>query len=144
MDGRASLGPARLLLTVAAEEYWRGAANRGYSALLHEGRVALERWGFPLSPREDIHRFVRLRLSVSVPADLNFVGDAVDWLARLRNEADYRLTGSRRFASAVDATQAVNRAQDAIDRLDAIHADPARRAAGIAAITAAWPTATGS
>jgi hypothetical protein len=139
MDGRAFLQSARDLLTRPSEANWRTAAGRAYYALLHEGRVALDRWGFPLPPRDNIHSFVRLRFTFPAHQDLRHVGDALDELTRLRNQADYHLAGPGRFASGVRATQAVVRAQAAIDLLDQIDADPARRAAAIAAIRAAWP-----
>jgi hypothetical protein len=43
------------------------------------------------------------------------------------------------FATATRATEAVHRAQAAIDLLDAVEADPARRTAVVAAMRAAWP-----
>jgi hypothetical protein len=63
MNGRDFLRSARDLLANPSEANWRSAAGRAYYALLHEGRVALERWGFPLPPRTDLHAFVRLRFS---------------------------------------------------------------------------------
>jgi hypothetical protein len=58
----------------------------------------------------------------------------------LRNQADYQLSGGPgRFATDAAATLAVAEAQDAIARLDEIEADPARRAAVIAGLRAAWP-----
>jgi hypothetical protein len=56
-----------------------------------------------------------------------------------RNHADDRLSSPGMFATGARATEAVNRAQAAIDQLDAIEADPARRTAVLAAIRAAWP-----
>ena len=55
------------------------------------------------------------------------MGDALDKLVRWRNEADYRLATAGRFANGADATQAVHLAQAAIDLLDQVQADPARR-----------------
>jgi hypothetical protein len=144
MDGRAFLASARLLLTVPSQENWRSAVNRSYYALLHEGQVALERWGFPLPPRESIHSFVRLRFTMRVNTDLRVIGDALDGLNSLRIRADYRLGTSAPFTTDTAAVQAVNDAQAGIAQLDAIEADAARRAAAVAAITAAWPTAAGS
>jgi hypothetical protein len=51
MDGRAFLDSARHLLAAPSEANRRSAAGRLCLALLHEARVALERWGFPLLPQ---------------------------------------------------------------------------------------------
>jgi hypothetical protein len=139
MDGRSFLASARYLLKAPAEENWRTAAGRAYYALLHEGQAALERWGFPLVPHESIHRFVRLRFSAPPNADLKRVSDVLDHLSLLRNHADYRRQVPGPFGSATRATQAVSDAQGAIDLLDQIEADPARRATVIAALRAAFP-----
>jgi hypothetical protein len=139
MDGRAFLQSARHLLTAPTEANRRAAAGRAYYALLHEGRAALERWGFPLPPNESLHRFVRLRFVYAADADLRQVGDALDRLGQLRNQADYQLANPGPFASDARAAQAVALAQAQVDRLDQIEADPVRRAAAIAAIRTAWP-----
>jgi hypothetical protein len=139
MYGRAFLGSARDLLARPSEPNWRSAAGRAYYALLHEARAALDRWGFPLPPREDLHRFVRLSLSYAAHPDVRQVADTLDWLSRLRNEADYRLAAPGSFASDRRATQAVDSAQAAVDLLDQVEADPARRAAAVAAIRASLP-----
>jgi hypothetical protein len=139
MDGRAFLQSARHLLATPSEANWRSAAGRAYYALLHEGRVVLARWGFPLPPRDSIHTFVRLRFTYPANADVQKVGDAFDLLSRLRTAADYRLASPGPFADAVDADDAVQRAQAAIDLLDQIEADPARRAAAVAAVRKAFP-----
>jgi hypothetical protein len=133
------LQSARDLLAVPSEANWRSAAGRAYYALLHEGREALDRWGFPLPPRENIHSFVRLRFNFSAHPDLRQVGQALDELSHWRNQADYHLASPGRFASGARAAQAIAWAQASIDLLDQIDADPARRAAAIAAIRAAWP-----
>jgi hypothetical protein len=113
--------------------------GRAYYALLHEGRKALDRWGFPLPPREDLHRFVRMRFGFAAHPDAVPVGQALDELGQWRNHADYRLASPGIFASDTRTTQAVNRAQTTIDLLDAIEADSLRRTAVIAAIRARWP-----
>jgi hypothetical protein len=139
MDGRAFLQSARDLLAVPSEANWRSAAGRSYYALLHEGRVILDRWGFSLPPRESLHSFVRLRFDYAAHPELKQVGDAVGQLGRLRNQADYRLDVPGPFGSATVSAQSVDLAQDAIDLLDAIDADPVRRATAVAATRAAWP-----
>jgi hypothetical protein len=139
MDGRAFLQSAQDLLTRSSEANRRSAAGRAYYALLHEGRMALDRWGFPLPPRESIHSFVRLRFVFTADGDLQRIGDALDRLSRLRNQADYQLATPGQFATDTAAVQAADLAQSRIALIDAIDADPARRAAAVAAIRAAWP-----
>src|SRR5437870_1788481 len=92
MDGRAFLASAIRLLGAPSEENWRSATGRAYYGLLHEGQVALDRWGFPLPPHESIHTFVRLRFAYAANPDLRPSANALDKLVKLRNHADYRLT----------------------------------------------------
>jgi hypothetical protein len=139
MDGRAFLDSARELLTNPTEPNCRSAAGRAYYALLHEGMTALDRWGFPLPPRENIHSFVRLRCNFASHPDLISIGRTLDVLSQLRNQADYQLLSAGVFGTGRRANQAVAASQDSIDLLDQIEADPARRTAAIAAITAAFP-----
>jgi hypothetical protein len=127
------------LLAAPSEANWRSAAGRAYYALLHEGRAALERWGFPLLLRESIHNFVRARFDYPANLDVRQVGDALGRLSQLRNAADYRLASPGKFATAAEADVAVQRAEKAIDLLDQIDADPARRAAAVAAVRQAFP-----
>jgi hypothetical protein len=133
------LGAARHLLSAPSEANRRAAAGRVYYALLHEGRAALERWGFPMPPGEHVHRFVRLRFTQPAHPDLRQVGDALDELARLRNRADYQLAAPGPFSTDRPALNALTLAETAIDLLDQIEADPARRAAAIAAVRKAFP-----
>src|SRR5919206_5183336 len=99
MFGRAFLTSARDLLASPSEANRRAAAGRAYYALLHEGRAALDRWGFPLPPGESLHRFVRLRFGFAAHADLIPVRDALDALGQLRNQADYQLVTPGPFAT---------------------------------------------
>jgi hypothetical protein len=139
MDGRAFLQSARDLLAVPSEANRRSAVGRAYYALLHEGLAALDRWGFPLPPRENIHTFVRLRFTYPAHPDSVPVRDALDELSHLRNQADYHLARPGAFASDARALQAVDLAQASPVLLGQIEADPARRAAAVAALRAAWP-----
>jgi hypothetical protein len=82
MDGRAFLQAARQLLAYSTEATWRTAAGRAYDALLHEGRASLDRWGFPLLPREDIHAFVRLRFVYTRHPDTVQIGRILEELGR--------------------------------------------------------------
>jgi hypothetical protein len=139
MDGRAFADVAGRLSHEVTEADWRTAAGRAYYALLSEGRVALQRWGFTLPRRDQLHAFVRLRFLYAPDADLKQVGRALDELVLLRNRADYQLDKPGPFVSAAAAQQAVLKARDAIALLDRIEGDPARRAAAIAAIRTAFP-----
>lgn len=134
MDGRAFLDPAKDLVGGPTEAYWRAAAVHAYYGLLLECREALARWGRPLPPRESVHSFVRLKLVYASDSDLQTIGDALDHLVQLRNIASYRLSAPKQFASGAAARQAVQMATDALALLDAIEADPARRAAAIASL----------
>jgi hypothetical protein len=139
MDGREYLQTAERLAQETLQADWRTAAGRAYYALMLEGRAALERWGFKIPRRDQIHAFVRLRFFVPADPQLRKIGEQLEKLGRLRNEADYDLPGPGSFADAGRAQQAVQDALDAIALLDAIDADPARRAAAIAAIQKAFP-----
>ena len=134
MKGRAFLGAARDMAAATTEDRWRTAVGRAYYALMLEGREALRRWGFALPPRHNVHTFVRLRLLFAADPDLKAIGNALDRLVGWRNQADYDLAASPRFASNRTALQAIAIAQDALDLLDRIDGDPARRAVAIAAI----------
>jgi hypothetical protein len=139
MDGRAFLQTAAQLTGAPSEANRRSAVGRAYYALLHEGRQTLDRWGFPLPPRENIHSFVRLRFGYAAHPELKQAGYALDQLSKLRNQADYRLAQPGPFASDAQALQAVALSRSVIDLLDRIEAHPARRAAAVAALKAAWP-----
>jgi hypothetical protein len=134
MDGRAFLDVARDLAGGGTEAHWRSAIGRAYYALMLEGREALSRWGRTLPRGQNVHTWSRLRFTYAADVDLKEVGLALDDLVQLRNQADYNLAPSPVFASAARALQAIQRATDALARLDAIEADPARRAAAIAAL----------
>lgn len=138
MDGRAFLDAARALARGPTEPFWRSAAGRAYYALLHEGAAVLDRWGFPVPPRDSIHTFVRMRLVYPADVGLKKLGDSLEQLSRLRNYADYQLGSPGPFNSTHRAQQAVKLAADAINLLDAIESDPTVRAAAVAAIRAAF------
>jgi hypothetical protein len=121
--------PARDLAAGPTEAYWRTAAVNAYYALLLECRDALERWGVPLPPRQNVHSFVRLKLLYATDADLKKIGRTLESLGQLRNHASYHLGAIKQFSSGAAAQQAIQDADDALAFLDAIEADPARRAA---------------
>lgn len=140
MDGRDFLDVARRLVTGAMEADRRTAAGRAYYALFLEARDALERWGLGPVGRVQIHNFVRLKFTLAGDVDCKQIGRVLDKLGQLRNYADYQVIRSGPFASSARSTVAVRDAEDCIVLLDQVDGDPARRAAAVAAIKAAWPT----
>jgi hypothetical protein len=139
MQGRAYLDLARELVTGTKEWHWRGAVGRAYYALFLECREALSGWRFHPSPRENIHTFVRLRFTYPSDPDIRNIGDALDWLGRQRNKADYDLSALAVFTTSAVALTAVQNATTALALLDAIEADPPRRSGAIGAIQKAFP-----
>jgi len=139
MLGREYLDLAREILPGGTEKHWRGVSGRAYYAVFLEARDALARWGFVPTRADSVHYFVRSRFNVPAHADLRNIGDVLDALHRLRNKADYDLSALTVFKSATAAQDAIDTATDAIDLLDVIEADPARLAAAVAAIRAAFP-----
>ena len=139
MQGRAYLDLARELLLGGTEAHRRGAVGRAYYALFLECRDALFRWKFKIPPRDNVHAFVRLRFTYAQNKDLKKIGRVLDDLVIARNRADNDLSALSFFASDTYPKQAVQDAADALALLDAIEADPARRAAAIVAIQKAFP-----
>ncbi len=134
MRGREFLVPAEELAGGRTEAHWRASAGRSYYALFQEAHATLVGWGVRIPPRENVHAFVRIRFVYSSDPDASRLGDDLEWLVKLRNEADYHLAQSRRFADAEQAEHALEIARRAIDTLDAIESDPAHRAEVIASI----------
>ncbi len=139
MDGRAFLDSAQDLLSLPKEANWRSAASRLYLALLHEARVALERWGFPLPPQDNIHAFVLSRFDSPLSMDLLRVWDALGRLSSFADEADFALSSAGRLGDAAGVSFHLVLAQVTIDLLDPIENDPIRRAAAIGDIQVRWP-----
>jgi len=139
MLGRTFLDVAKELVQGATEAHWRATVGRAYYALLLEGRDALERWGFIITRRDQVHAFVRLRFLYAADADLREVGRTLDWLGRLRNQADYQLGALGSFRDAAMARQAIHDAELHLAHLDKIEADSSRRAAVITDIRTRWP-----
>jgi hypothetical protein len=134
MQGREFLSPARTLIGRTSEADWRGAAIHAYYALFLECRDLLARWGRLPPGRHNVHPNVRLKFLYARAADLHQIGRTLDDLIVLRNSASYDLRVLARFASPQDAKDAIQKVDDALVLLDAIEADPARRAAAIAAL----------
>ena len=134
MDGRALLDVSRELAAGSTEAHWRSSVGRAYHALLHEVLGALGRWGFALPPRDKVHTFARLKFVYATDPDLKRIGLTLESLGRLRNVADYQLGTSGSFVSSRSSASALNDAESAIALLDAIEADPARRAGAVRTI----------
>jgi len=134
MDGRALLDVARELAAASSEAHWRSSVGRTYYALLHEVLDTLRRWGFSLPPRDKVHSFARLKLVYATDPDLKRIGLTLEALGRLRNAADYQLSLSGPFVSARIAVQTLADAERAVALLDALEANPARRAAAAGSI----------
>jgi hypothetical protein len=139
MDGRAFLDSVRHLLTAPSEANWRSAAGPLHCAVLNEARVALERWGFAVPARADLHVFI-LPYFARVPnRDLVRVADVLTQLHAFRDEADFSLGGPGLFADDYEVNRLLVLAETGIDVLDQLETDVARRAVAIAAIHAVFP-----
>jgi hypothetical protein len=117
------------------EAHWRVASVNAYYALFLDCREALTRWAISLPPHSNVHASVRLRFTYASSAELKSLGDDLEQLGWLRNKASYDLSflaAQKSFSSAAKAADAIQRAADALALLDAIEADPARRAAAVA------------
>jgi hypothetical protein len=136
MDGRAFLAVAQDLVAYASEAHWRTAAVSAYYALMLEARDRLQDWGLAVPVRQHLHAAVRLSFAYAANPDLKHIGDALDELVRLRNEAHYRLGTPGRFANNQPTVGAITVAQKALAVLSRIHQDPAQQAAAVAAIRA--------
>ena len=138
MDGRAFLTVARELAAGRTAAHWRSAVGRAYYAIFLEGRDHLQRWGFVPHKRDPVHSFVRLRFDYAADPDLVRIGRALDNLSKLRNAADYQ-TQSHSFADDTEAQTSITNALRALALLDAVEADPVRRAAAIVDMRVRWP-----
>lgn len=134
MQGREFLGPARTLANQPSEAYWRGAAIHAYYAIFLECREALARWNRLPAGRQNIHPAVRLKFTYTTNPDLRKIAVVLESLIILRNLGSYNLGFVFKFTSPGAAQNAIQDATDAITLLDAIEADPTRRAAAIASL----------
>jgi hypothetical protein len=134
MDGRALLDVARELAAGSSEAHWRSGVGRAYYGLLHEVLGTLQRWGFSPPPRDKVHTFARLKLVYATDGDLKRIGLTLEALGRLRNAADYQLSLPGPFVSARSAISALADAEAAVALIDALDADPLRRASAVGTI----------
>lgn len=134
MPGRGFLDVAREVAAGTTPFHWRSASVDAYYALFLGCRDVLFRWGFRMPRRDNVHAWVRLRFTYASDSDLKAIGDALDRLVRLRSQASYDLTPLPKFASPVEAQDAIQSATNALAMLDSFTADPAREAAAIGAI----------
>lgn len=133
MQGRAFLEVARELFPGTTEAHWRAAVIHAYYALFLECRDALTRWGITIPPHQNVHSVVRLRFLYASDPDLKELGRNLDHWGRYRNQASYNLAALAIFTANNLAQDAIQEIDAALAVLDAIEADPARRAAAIAA-----------
>jgi hypothetical protein len=134
MEGRTLLDVGRDLAAGPTEAHWRSSVGRAYYALSHEVLGALRRWGFAPPPRDKVHTFARLKFVYASNPDLKRIGLTLEALAQLRDAADYQLGTSGPFVSPKIAASIMKDAESAVALLDAIEADPARRAAAVRTI----------
>jgi hypothetical protein len=134
MQGRAYLDLAREVFNGGDEVHWRGTTVHAYYGLILECREALRRWGVVIPHGQSMHSFVRIRFLRARDADLNRIADELDWLVRRRNSASYELNPAPWFTNDREAREALNRAPAALALLNAIEADPTRRANAVASL----------
>jgi hypothetical protein len=138
MRGRDFLDTAQRLSGGKTEGDYRSAISRSYYGLFIESRDALHRWGF-VFPMRNSHREVQQRFSFPKNAELNQIGDVLSYLASRRNCSDYDMINPRHPQTGVAAFEAVSKSTGSVALLDAIDADPVRRAQAIADIRTAFP-----
>lgn len=134
MHGRALIDVARELAAAKSEAHWRSSVGRAYYALLHEVLATLRNWGFSTPSRDKVHTFARLKLIYATEPDLKQIGLTLEALGRLRNAADYQLSQPGAFLSARIAVSAVTDSEAAVALLDALNANPVRRALAMGSI----------
>jgi hypothetical protein len=139
MIGRDFLPIGRELLQGGTEAHRRAAAGRAYYALFLEARDALQRWGIAIPRRDPIHAAVRMRFTFVADPLARSVGEALEQLVQLRNQADYILATPGLFGDDHEAQQSLIRAEDAIHTLDLVEADTARLQAVVADIRSRCP-----
>jgi hypothetical protein len=135
MPGREFLELARELLALGTlPRHWRAVIIHAYYGLLLECREAMSRWRLPSLTRHEVHTKVRHRLIFSTDGNLKQIGFALEQLGENRNKANYDLRALPIFATVAKAQTNFQMGIDALALVDAIDADPARRATAVAAI----------
>jgi len=134
MAGRDFLLVARDLAAGPTPYHQRAAVVNAYFALLLECRDALERWGRQPPRNDSLHAWVRLRLTYAGDQDLKSLGYTLDKLVQDCNQASYNLRPFPAFSSPASALDKIQKATNSLVLLDAIEADPARRATAIASL----------
>ncbi|HZT83054.1 MAG TPA: hypothetical protein VFA26_22690 [Gemmataceae bacterium] len=133
MPGREFLKVARDVVNRPSEYHRRAAFVHAYHGLFLGCRDALFRWGFKHPRRDNVHTWTRLRFAFATDHELRDIGDALDQLGQSRNQANYNLNPHPDLATEAPAQKAIQDAADPLALLDALDADPARRAAAITA-----------
>jgi hypothetical protein len=112
-------------------------AGSGYPCLLRFDAGVPRRsdaLGLSGTAHQNVHSYVRLKLTFATDMDLKQIGMVLELLGQLRNKASYNLGWIRAFASTGGALDAVRDATAALTLLDNIDAQPSRRATAIASI----------
>jgi hypothetical protein len=133
--GRDFLAVADDLAVGATEAHRRTAVGRVYYALFLEMRSAVERWKGEAPPRGQAHFDLAAMFIRAADPEARAHGLLLRRLREVRNRADYELLGTdARFVSSRRVGQELAAARAAIDWLDAIDQDDARRGAVVAGL----------
>jgi uncharacterized protein (UPF0332 family) len=73
------------------EAEWRSAASRAYYASFHVASQLLLHSGFAVPQAEQAHAFLWLRLANAGHPDVQRAGNDLNYMRRIRNQADYDL-----------------------------------------------------
>jgi uncharacterized protein (UPF0332 family) len=109
MNPRDFLDVADELATGIREADWRSAASRAYYAAFHIARRLLGRCGFGVPDADQAHAYLWLRLCNSGQPDIKRAGEDLQYLRKIRNQADYDIDDP------FDQRQAVEVVQQATD-----------------------------
>jgi hypothetical protein len=82
---------ARDVVAGPTDYHRRSATVDAYYALVLECRDALHWWGFNLPRRDNMHAWVRLRLTYAGDTTLQDIGKTHDTMSQWRNRASYDL-----------------------------------------------------
>src|SRR3954468_7630567 len=76
------------------EGEWRSAVSRAYYAAFHVARSLFLHCGFSVPPGDQAHGYQMVRLANAGHPDVQRVGNNLNDLRRVRNQADYDLSTS--------------------------------------------------